>query len=86
MRLTERELNAALDDLFPLIREHNGIVAALAYLQREVKSLESWRVADLEAIREAEAELYRCRSALQAIARLPDPAARAVAEEALSCP
>ena len=83
MKLTDRELEAALADLHGLITTHNGIVGTLAHLKREVATLESWRVTDLEAIREADATVYRLTEALRAIARLPDPAARAIAENAL---
>ena len=83
MNLTDRELEAALADLHGLINTHNGIVGTIAHLKREVATLESWRVTDLEAIREADAAIYRFTMALQAIARLPDPAARAIAENAL---
>jgi len=83
MNLTDRELEAALADLHGLINTHNGIVGTLAHLKREVSTLESWRVTDLEAIREADAAIYRLTMALQAISRLPDPAARAIAENAL---
>ena len=86
MNLSEQELQSALDDLHPLIVQHNGIVAAMAYLQREVRNLERWRVTDLEAIRESEATVYRLTEALRAISRLPDPAARAIAENALDAP
>ena len=86
MSLSEQELQAALDDLHPLIARHNGIVAAMAYLQREVRNYERWRVTDLEAIREADATVYRLTEALRAISRLPDAAARAIAENALDAP
>jgi hypothetical protein len=83
MSLSEQELQAALDDLHPLIARHNGIVAAMAYLQREVRNLERWRVADLEAIRESEATVWRLTEALRAISRLPHPDAKEIAENAL---
>lgn len=83
MSLTDQELQSALDDLHPLIARHNGMVAAMAYLQREIRNLQRWRVADLEAIREAEATVYRLTEALQAISRLPHPDAKEIAENAL---
>lgn len=83
MNLSDQELQSALDDLQPLIARHNGMVAAMAYLQREVRNLEKWRVVDLEAIREADATIFRLTEALRAISRLPYPEARAIAEAAL---
>jgi hypothetical protein len=74
------------DDLHPLIARHNGMVAAMAYLQREIRNLQRRRVADLEAIRESEATVYRLTEALRAISRLSDPAAREIAENALQPP